>query len=56
MTRIELLDAAKLSEAVLLLSEAGERRLAEISGELAEIIEFRTLPFEGQMPKRRVEH
>ena len=58
MTRVELLEAAslKLAEAVLLLAEAGERRLAADAGELAEIAEFRALPFEGPLPKPRVAH
>jgi hypothetical protein len=43
MTRVELLEAAsmKLAEAVILLAEAGERRLAADAGEIAEIAEFR---------------
>lgn len=58
MNRVELLEAAcmKLAEAVLLLAEAGEKRLAADAGELAEIVEFRALPFEGQLPKRRPAH
>jgi hypothetical protein len=59
MNRIELLEAAslKLTEAVMLLAEAGERRLAADAGELAEIVEFRALPFEGPLPKgRRTAH
>jgi hypothetical protein len=58
MTRVELLEDAsmKLAEAVMLLAEAGERRLAADAGEIAEIAEFRALPFEGQLPKRRVAH
>ena len=58
MSRVELLEAASmhLAEAVILLAQAGERRLAADAGELAEIVEFRALPFEGQLPKRRVAH
>jgi hypothetical protein len=58
MTRVELLEAAsmRLAEAVILLSEAGERRLAADAGELAEIVEFRALPFESKTPTRRVAH
>jgi hypothetical protein len=48
MTRAELLDTAsmKLAEVVLLLMEAGERRLAQEVGELAEQVEFSALPFD----------
>jgi hypothetical protein len=58
MNRVELLEAAsmKLAEAVILLTEAGEPRLAADAVELAEIVEFRALPFEGQLPKRRTAH
>ena len=58
MNRVELLEAAsmKLAEAVLLLTEAGEKRLAADAGELAEIVEFRALPFEARLPKRRIAH
>ena len=51
MTRIELMEAAsmKLAEAVLLLVEAGEQRLAHIAGEMAEIVEFRAATVEGQL-------
>ena len=58
MTRVELLEAAsmKLAEAVLLLAEAGERRLAADAGEPAEIAEFPRSPFEAPLPKRRVTH
>ena len=51
MTRIELLETAsmKLAEAVILLAEAGERRLAEITGEMAEIVEYRAYSVEGQL-------
>ena len=58
MNRVELLEAAsmKLAEAVMLLAEAGEKRLAADAGELAEIVEFRALPFEAQLPKRRTAH
>lgn len=49
MTRTELLDAAslKLAEAVILLSEAGERRLAADVGEIAELIEDSAIPMRG---------
>ena len=52
MSRVELLEAASMkpAQAVLLLAEAGERRLAAEAGELAEIVEFRALPLEGQLP------
>jgi hypothetical protein len=58
MNRVELLEAAsmKLAEAVMLLAEAGEKRLAADAEELAEIVEFRALPFEGQIPKGRTAH
>ena len=58
MNRVELLEAASmhLAEAVILLAEAGERRLAADAGELAEIVEFRALPFEGQLPTRVTAH
>jgi hypothetical protein len=49
MTRTELLDAAslKLAEAVILLSEAGERRLAADVGEIAELVEDSAMPMRG---------
>jgi hypothetical protein len=49
MTRTELLDAAslKLAEAVILLSEAGERQLAADVGEIAELIEDSAIPMRG---------
>jgi hypothetical protein len=49
MTRTELLDAAslKLAEAVILLSEAGERRLAADVGEIAELVEDSAIPMRG---------
>jgi hypothetical protein len=52
MTRAELLEAAsmKLAEVVLLLAEAGEKRLAQDAGELAEQVEFSTLPLQGKVP------
>ena len=56
MNRVELLEAPSMTEAVLLLAEAGERRLAADAGELEEIVEFRALPFDGQLPMRRVAH
>jgi len=58
MSRAELLEAAsmKLAQAVLLFAEAGERRLAAEAGELAEIVELRALPLEGQLPQRRTAH
>jgi hypothetical protein len=58
MNRVELLEAAsmKLAEAVILLAEAGEPRLAADAEELVEIVEFRALPFEGQVPRQRVAH
>ena len=59
MTRTALLDAAslKLAEAVILLSEAGERRLAADVGELAEIVEHRAIPMrDARTPTRRTKH
>ena len=46
----------KLAEAVMLLTEAGEKRLAAYAGEIAEIAEILTLPFESQSPKLRISH
>ena len=45
MTRAELLDTAsmKLAEVVLLLMEAGEKRLAREAGELAQQVEASAL-------------
>jgi len=45
MTRAELLDTAsmKLAEVVLLLMEAGEKRLAREAGELAQQVEANAL-------------
>jgi hypothetical protein len=45
MTRAELLDTAsmKLAEVVLLLMEAGEKRLAREAGELAQHVEASAL-------------
>ena len=40
----------------VLLAQAGEKRLSADAGELAEIVEFRALPFEGELPKRRIAH
>jgi hypothetical protein len=40
----------KLAEVVLLLTEAGEKRLAQDAGELAEQVEFSTLPLQGKVP------
>jgi hypothetical protein len=58
MTRTEMLEEAamKLAEAVLLLAAAGERRLAADAGELAELVEFSSLPFEGKTPTPRTSH
>ena len=58
MTRVELLEAAsmKLAEVVLLLTAAGEKRLARDAGELAEQVEFNTLPFEGKVPPTTPSH
>ena len=52
MTRAELLDTAsmKLAEVVLLLTAAGEKRLARDAAELAEHVEFNTIPLEGKVP------
>ena len=51
MSRVEFLEAASMkpAQAVLLLAEAGERRLAAEAGELAEIVEFCALPLEGSV-------
>ena len=48
MTRAELLDTAsmKLAEVVLLLMEAGEKRLAREAGELAQQVEASALTSE----------
>ena len=45
VTRAELLDTAsmKLAEVVLLLTEAGEKRLAREAGELAQQVEVSAL-------------
>ena len=58
MNRVELLEAASmhLAEAVFLLAQAGEKRLADDARELTEIVELRALPFEGQLPKFRIAH
>ena len=58
MNRVELLEAASmhLAEAVILLAQAGEKRLAADAGEAAEIVGFRSLPFEGRLPKSRIAH
>ena len=58
MTRAELLDAAstKLAEAVLLLSAAGEQRLAADAEELAELVEFRSVPLERKTPCKPTTH
>ena len=52
MTRAELLDMAsmKLAEVVLLLTTAGEKRLAADAEELAEQVEFTSEPFESKVP------
>ena len=58
MTRFEILDAAsfKLAEAVILLAQAGERRLAADVEELADLIEFRAWPFVGEQAPGRTQH
>ena len=58
MTRVELLEAAsmKLAEAVLLLTAAGEKRLARDAEELAEQVEFNAMPFEGKVPPTTASH
>jgi hypothetical protein len=58
MTRAELLDAAsmKLAEVVLLLCAAGERRLAADAGELAEWVEFSSVPFEAKIRSAPTSH
>ena len=50
MTRAELLDVAsmKLAEVVLLLTAAGEKRLTADAEELAEQVEFTSVPFESK--------
>jgi hypothetical protein len=51
MTRAELLNAAsmKLAEVVILLAAAGEKRLAQDTEELAEHVEFTTIPLTGKV-------
>lgn len=58
MTRADLLDAAsmKLAEVVLLLTAAGEKRLARDAGELAEQVEFSAVPFQGRIPPTSTSH
>jgi hypothetical protein len=58
MKRTEFLEAAsqRLEEAVLLLTAAGEDRLAADVEELAEWVDFSTPPFEGKLPSRRLTH
>ena len=57
MNKIALLDSAsmKLAEVVLLLTEAGEKRLAHKAQELAEAVEFKAIPFENVAPHTRTE-
>jgi hypothetical protein len=54
-TREELLDAAsfKLAEAVMLLTEAGEKRLAADAEELAELD---AIPMRGKASSTRTSH
>jgi hypothetical protein len=58
MTRAELLDAAsmKLAEVVMLLAADGEKRLAQDAEELAEQVEFSTMPFQGKVPPTSASH
>ena len=58
MTRSELLKSAslKLAEVVLLLTEAGEKRLAQDAGELAEQVEFSAVPFQGKVSPTSTSH
>ncbi len=58
MTRAELLEAAsmKLSEAVILLTAAGERQLAYDAGELAEQVELSAVPIRSSQAADRTEH
>ena len=58
MTKAELLDSASmmLAEVVLLLIEAGEKRLAQEVGELAEQVEFSALPFDGKVRSTSTSH
>jgi hypothetical protein len=58
MTRAELLDTAsmKLAEVVLLLTEAGEKRLAQEVVELAEEVEFSALPFDLKVRSTSTSH
>ena len=58
MTRVELLEAAsmKLAEAVLLLTAAGEKRLARDAEELAEQVEINAVPFKGKAPPTTTSH
>jgi hypothetical protein len=58
MTRAELLDAAsmKLAEVVILLTAAGEKRLAQDAEELAECVEFNAVPLKGKVPPSLTSH
>jgi hypothetical protein len=58
MTRAELLETAsmKLAEVVLLLTEAGEKHLAQDAEELAEQVEFSAVPFRGKVPPTSASH
>jgi len=58
MTRAELLDTAamKLAEVVILLTAAGEKRLAQDAEELAEQVECHAVPFEGKVPPTNTSH
>jgi hypothetical protein len=58
MTRAELLEAAsmKLAEVVLLLTEAGERHLAQEAGELAEQVECTAVPPQRKVPSTSTSH
>jgi hypothetical protein len=58
MTRAEILDAAsmKLAEVVILLTAAGEKRLAQDAEELAEQVEFSTVPFQRKVPPSSTSH
>jgi hypothetical protein len=46
----------KLAEVVLLLTEAGERHLAQEAGELPEQVEFTVAPFQREVPPTSASH
>jgi hypothetical protein len=46
----------KLAEVVMLLAADGEKRLAQDAEELAEQVEFSTMPFQGKVPPTSASH